>query len=795
MNAKVKPFVASDADMLANYERAATLIRGLGSTRVARNSTVYPVWIGESNKFWYVREFLLDGDLDKPGKEFRLVDAEAATNELAFDHDQLAALLTEETGATVDPHQLPFSNVNIETEPRVVEFTALGQCWRYDESSKTLAASNRYPKAWEISPDGKQAVFVRDHNLWLRDLESGKERALTTDGEAFYNYGASCSFWGSGARPVPPGLPVQARWSPDGKTLFTLQKDRRKVKSYPIVHHIPADGSIRPQLVESRVAYAGDEHIEEYRLLLIDVETGRQHQVDYSRVPSAQESNRGFFNRHHGWWGADSCCAYFIDIDRYSRRVRVVEANAQSGATRVVLEETSETNLSLANHDAWAPNCLYLPETDELIWYSECSGWAHFYLYDLKTGVLKNTITAGEWRVHNLVRFDSKRRALFITTAGRVADRNPYYRDLVRVDIDTGDMMTIADGDYEHEAANRSDNSAIYAISLADPEACNGVSASGDYAVVTRSRVDTVPETLLLDRHGEQIMVVETSDVTLPDGWVWPESVKITAADGKTDLYGVIYKPANFDPSRSYPVVDSAYVYNSATSYVAKGSFTQSGISGFNYYYEAALAQLGFIVVQMDGRGCSHRGKAFLDASYGSYEDGNKLEDHVAGIQQLIERYSYMDADRVGIASMGRGSGPVMGLMKYPEFYRVGAGTHIFDSRLLLRCEDKYIGPEGPAPGTRRLEDRAADFKGKLLQCVGLLGATDSTITGTLRVLDALQRANKDVEVVVEPRVMSGVSSYQLRRIWDFLVRHLQGNTPPEGFELKGTTFDVGDLP
>ena len=242
-------------------------------------------------------------------------------------------------------------------------------------------------------------------------------------------------------------------------------------------------------------------------------------------------------------------------------------------------------------------------------------------------------------------------------------------------DIDTGEMVTVIDGDYEHDIANRSDFSAIYARLLcADADACNGVSASGDYAVVTRSRVDTVPETVLLDRDGEQVMVVETADLTLPEGWEWPEPVKMTAADGETDIYGVIYKPANFDPSRSYPVINSTYVYNPCTSLVAKGSFTQSGVDGVNYYYEAALAQLGFIVVQMDGRGCSGRSKAFSDASYGSFEDGNKLEDHVAGIKQLIERYSYMDADRVGIASTGRGCWRGDGIDEVPGVLSRGRG-------------------------------------------------------------------------------------------------------------------------
>ena len=787
MNTKANTPPINDAEMLARYERAQSIFRGLGSTEVVRNSTVFPVWIGETNCFWYPRDLMEDG---KAGREYRLVNADAASNAPAFDHAGLAGLLSDVAEQSIDPHNLPISDIRIELDPVAVHFKALGKAWCYDEDTKSLEVASPHPKPWLLSPDGSQTVLVRDHNLWLRDLQSGEERALTTDGEEFYDYGSSSTVWGM---PVPPDLAVQALWSPDGKTLFTLQKDRRQVKTLPVVHHIPADGSLRPQLQEVKVAHPGDKHIEEYRLLTIDIASGRQQSVDYARVPVIQNGNRGFFSHAYGWWESDSQEAYFIDLDRYRRRARVVAVDARTGTTRVVLEESSLTQIAFAGNENQTHTMVPLPETDELIWYSERSGWAHFYLYDLKTGDLKRTLTSGEWRVRNGIRFDPKRRELFLSTSGRVAGRNPYYRDLVRVNIDSGERVTVLEGDYEHITLCPTTSTTSYAGHAGlNVASCNGVSATGDYAVVTRSRVDTVPETLLVDRNGQQIMVVETADLTLPEGWVWPEPVQMTAADGETDLYGVIYKPANFDPEKTYPVIDAALCYNPKSSWVAKGSFTNSGSYGNNFYYEAALAQLGFIVVQMDGRGTAYRSKAYQDASYGSYEDGNKLEDHVAGLQQLLERYPYMDKSRVGIASLLAGSAGVMGLLKYPDVYTVGAAMQVYDSRLMpaITGEDKYIGPEGRAPGTRALEDYAENFKGKLLQCVSLLASASCLPASTLRIIHALQRANKDIDVVIEPNVETGISNYQLRRMWDHLVRHLQGNEPPKDFELCNTSLD-----
>ena len=787
MNAKDNTKRVNDVEILTRYERAQMLFRGLGSIDIVRNGTVFPFWIGETNSFWYARSFLADG---KEGRDYRLVNAETGSNISAFDHDALAGLLSEATAQLIASDKLPISDIDIELNPVIVHFTAFNKSWRYADKSKCLEVIHTYPKSWVLSPDGSQAVLVRGYNLWLRNLQNGQERSLTTDGEKYYDYAGSSTMWG--LKPSP-NLVAQVLWSPDGKTLFTLQKDRRQVKTIPVVHHIPADGSLRPQVSENKIAYPGDNHIEEYRLLTIDVESGRQQSINYGRVPVIQNSNRGFFTHGYGWWCPDSRQAYFIDMDRYYQRVRVVALDTKTGTTRVVLEETSKTQIALAGNENLPHSMTILPETDELIWYSERSGFAHFYLYDLKTGALKKKLTSGEWRVRNGIRFDFKRRELFLSTSGREIGRNPYYRDLVRVNIDTGEMVTVVEGNYEHITLCPTTSTAVYAgHSGLNILLCNGVSATGDYAVVTRSRVDTVPETILVDRNGQHIMVLETAELSLPDGWEWPEPVQMIAADGETDIYGVIYKPAHFDPNKSYPVIDAALAYNSVSSWLAKGSFSNSGAYGGNFYYEAALAQLGFIVVQIDGRGTAYRSKAYQDASYGSYEDGNKLDDHVAGIQQLVERYPYMDKSRMGIVSLVAGSAAAMGLLKYPDFYTVGAGIQVYDSRLMpsIVGEHKFIGPEGRAPNTKALEDCAANLKGKLLQCIGLLVSGDSPPASTLRIINALQRANKDIDVVIEPNVAMGVSNYQLRRMWDHMVRHLQGNEPPKEFTLSDTSLD-----
>ena len=770
--------------MEARYEKAQSLIQGIWTKEIAFNTTLFPVWIGESDCFWYERQ-------SREGREYRLVNANAETNNIAFDHKALAMSLTDITEQEIDPNDLPINQVEIALDANAcvntVCFTALDKSWQFEIATSTCTAIETLSDQEIISPNGRQVAFLQDFNIWVRDLETKKERALTQDGEEEYAYGALAAPWGNYVCKETP----QLRWSPDSSQVYTVQRDIRNVKTLPIVSHIPLDGSFRPTVDNRKIAYPGDEHVEEFRLLTIDVKTGQHQSVNYGKIPVTRNSH-GFFDAKLGWWGADSRRAYFVDIARGYKTVRVVEFDTYTGVAKVLFEETSDTHFSLMLNNDDLPTFLPVPESNELIWFSEHTGWAHLYLYDLETGKLKHPITSGNWLVRHIVYFDPKLREVFAQTAGREIfndageklERDPYYRDLVRINIDTGEMVTLISSDHEYIAVTQTDLMTMMAQGY-DCHTSNAISNSGNFAVVTRSRADQVPVSLLIDRHGKEVLVLETADISaLPEGWQWPEPVKLKADDNLTDIYGLVYRPSNFSSDKSYPIV--SYVFNVPEfNLVPKGSFTNELGFGWTYLEAAAVAELGFIVVLFDGRGTPFRDKAFLDESYGCLENASKLEDHIAGIHQLAGCYPYMDLTRVGIYTTMGGPGPVQSLLQYPNFYKVAVAATPHDSRLIAATHwgEKYEGLSGPEPDYQYPEDYINRFQGKLLLMAGML---DNQIPPaiTFRLVEALQRANKDFDLLLFPNLGHFVCNYMIRRGWDYLVRHLMGVEPPKEFKL-----------
>ncbi|MDC0000212.1 S9 family peptidase [Porticoccaceae bacterium] len=772
--------VRQTEEIQSRYERAKSLSRGMFDPSVP-NTLLFPVWIKESNTFWYERQL-------SDGKEFRLVNAETASNELAFNHEALAQALAEANAEQVAANNLPINHLNgqiistieMTLNPLTVNFTAFGKRWAFIDELGSLKEIEQFPNNALVSPDGKQVVFSRDYNLWIQDLVTREERALTADGQENYQYAIPGSVFGNDA--FIPILGLQALWSQDSKRLFTVQLDQRQVETVGVVSHVPTDGSLRPQTTFRKLAFPEDKHIEEYCVLSIDVGTGHTQEAGYERVPVSYGGCGGFFENSFGWWSIDNTLAYFVDVDRYYKYVRVVEFNTDTGATKILFEETSATRVDLTMGACDQAHFLPLPETHELLWYSDRSGWAHYYLYDLQTGQLKNTVTFGEWLVRDFIHFDDKRRELFVTTSGRFKDheRDPYYRDLIRVNIDTGNITTLISGDYEHITASPKDIQ--QSLNGYVGTSC-GVSPLGDYAVVTRSRADQMPSSYLLDRHGEKILDLEIPDKSkLPKNWQWPEPVKMTAADGKTDIYGVMYRPSDFSPKQSYPIIDQSFVaYPSPIA--AKGSFANSISFGMAYYEALALAELGFIVVQIDGRGSRYRGKAFRDESYGWMNSISHIDDHVAGIQQLAERFSYMDLERVGICGLHMGgNGALEGLLKHPNFYKVGVAAQLYDARIMASNSGDLDEGAEPSPNQQHPEALIHHLKGKLLLMVGLQDYVPPAVT--FRLVEALQRSNKDFDLVVEPNWGYSASTYQIRRAWDYLVQHLKGEQPPKEFEL-----------
>jgi dipeptidyl-peptidase-4 len=762
----------TEEEMKARYERAAA-VQAHKKDRWVLNQMVYPHWI-DDHSFWYKQQ-------TPEGHHYIVVDTTGGRVAEAFDHDALAAKLAEAVEKEVSADDLPIKHLKVEDDLRTVGFSAFGKSWLYDSDIDSLeeAAGKGADPAIRLSPDGSKAVFFKGFDIWMRDLASGEEKALTTDGEAFYAYGVV---------PDATGRPVtkpEAVWSPDSTRIFTAQTDDRQVLDLPMITFAPPDGSVRPTAWARRAALPGDLNVTQFRMVAIDLETGKQVAAHYPTLP-ATRMNDTPFGGNRAWWGADSRTAYFVEIERGEKTVRVVEFDTDTGSTRTVIEETSETYIDLASNVYGPAAPVPLPETNELVWYSERDGWAHLYLYDLATGKMVRRLTGGDWLVRDVVGVDAERRDLFFTLAGRAAGKDPYYREFARVDLDSAEITYLSASDADHAVVAKNDFMLLMLDFMGEGiENVSGVSPGGDYFVETVQRVDRPSTTFLCDRDGDEIGVIEKADASgVPDWWIWPEPVLLTAADGKTVISGAVFRPAGFSPDESYPVVDHIYG-GPQVSAVPRSYDGQFGIEA------ASIAMLGFVAVVIDGRGTSARDKAFHDASYGQAHTASNLEDHIAGIEQLAERFPYMDADRVGIYGFsGGGYMTANAMLRFPEFFDVGvsgAGNH--DQRLFWHSwGERYLGL---LDGDNYLDQAnltyAENLQGKLLFIHGML---DHGVHpgGLFQLTQALMNANKDFDLVILPQAGHELPGYAMRRMWDYFVRHLGGNVPPPPMEIKSSS-------
>lgn len=765
--------------MLASYEKANSIIKGFGSNDVVRNDVVFPHWASCSNDscveyLWYRKAI-------KGGIEYRLVDIEAASNSLLFNHNALSKELIRATGESVSPYDLPLSSIKLEIVNEDASlhlyFSALNKYWLYIPGNTTLKEIEPPldPKKFSVSPDGSKAVFIRNHNLWIRELANGEECALTQDGTEECSYASNTS---------NPGR-VDVLWSADSQRILATQLDTQGVRVKPNVSYVPGDGSLYQQLQEIKHPYPGDENIFYYCFSVISIDTGQKQSPNYPPIPYVICGiyHSGFFDSGLGWWSADGGRAFFVDAPRDSRVMRVIEWDTHSGDVRVVMEESDDITVRLRHKGNLHPLILPLPETDELIWFSERTGWAHFYLYNLKSGELKNPITDGDCLVQNLLSFNAKRRELLIQTSARDQSISPYYRDICKVNIDTGELLQLVGGNFEYTVDQPEDLNSVF-YSMTSGGGSHGVSMDGQYIVTTRSRPDSIPVTVLIDNTGKERLTLEVADTSgLPEDWQWPEPVKLKASDNITDIYAVVFRPPGFSPEQSYPVID----FNASTRNdhrLPSGSFTNNASCGARYWSAAALAALGFIVVIINGRGTSNREKSFYTHHFGDYSFSNDFTDRIAGIRELASRYPYMDINRVGISvNENPISNAIYGLLDHSDFYSVAVIHGMMDPRYhfanLVEATEVAFSETAPAH-TPYPEECVESFNGKLMLIFGLgQGAIPSS---PLRLVEALSKANKDVDMVVLPNMHHAYTSYTLRREWDYLVTHLQGNMPPQQF-------------
>ncbi len=606
------------------------------------------------------------------------------------------------------------------------------------------------------SPDGKKQVYIKEWNLWVKDIATGKETQLTTDGVKDFGYATDNAGWKHSDRAI-------VLWSPDSKKVATFQQDQRHINDmYLVTTNV---GS--PKLEAWKYPLPTDKEIIKIHRVVIDVESGKM--VRFKMAPDDRRGTLcddiacdGTFGDNR--WSPDGTTLAFVSSSRDHKSAKFRIANTVTGEVRDVFEETVATQYESGQGEA---NWRYFPATNEAIWYSERDDWGHLYLYDLTTGKPKMQITKGNFVVTRIIKIDDSSRTIFFEANGREPGRDPYFAHFYRIGFDGKGLTLLTPEDGNHQVS---------------------ITPDGKYFVDSYSKMDVAPVTVLRDMTGKLIATLEKTDVSrlVATGWKPPTPITVKSRDGKWDLFGVMFTPTNLDPAKKYPVIN--YIYPGPQGGgVGSRSFSASRSD------HQALAELGFVVVIIDGTCNPDRSKSFHDVCYGNMAD-NTLEDQISGMKQLAAKYPYMDLDRVGVwGHSGGGFATAAAMFRYPDFYKVGiseSGNH--ENR---NYEDdwgeRYIGLlSGDNYEKQANQNYAKNLKGKLLLAHG---AMDDNVPpyNTYLVVDALVKANKDFDLIIFPNARHGYgadSFYMMRRRWDYFVKNLLGAEPPKEYEIKPKT-------
>ena len=755
---------AQDALTAKDYQNAENLL-GYNTQKLVDRGNVSPNWL-PGDKFWY-------RVLTPTGSEFILVDPAKGTKTAAFDHEKLAKALSSASGRSFTASMLPFQSMNYSPDGKAIIFNADRKQWKYDLASGAITgdtANNANMQRGQggsrgrnievLSPDKTKAVFIKDHNLWVKDTKTNEQRQLTTDGVKDFGYATDNAGWtGSDGAIV--------RWSPDSKKIATFKQDQRDVGEM----YLTTTNVGHPTLKAWKYPLPGDKDIPMIHRCVINVDEPKVIMLNIPPDPhraslSDDISSSGTFDDID--WNPDGSEHAFLSTSRDHKQSRMRIANALTGEVRDVFEETVATQYESGQGTI---NWRYLPKTKEFIWYSERDDWGHLYLYDASTGKLKNQITKGNWVVIRLIKVDEKNRQVYFIACGTQPE-NPYFAQFYKIGFDGKNLTLLSPGGGTHN------------ISL---------SPSENYFIDSYSKPDVPSITVLREINGKQITELEKTDISRlkAAGWKPPTPFSVKSHDGKDDIYGIMFTPTNLDPKRKYPVVD--YIYPGPQG----GSVGSWGFSAARTDHQA-LAELGFVVVLIEGTGNPDRSKSFHD-KYWPDMSTNTLPDQVAGIRQLAQRYSYIDTTKVGIwGHSGGGFATAAAMFRYPDFFKVGiseSGNH--DNR---NYEDdwgeRYIGLLTKSPdGKDNYEAQAnqtyaKNLKGKLMLAHGLM---DNNVPpyNTYLVIEALTKANKDYDLVVFPNAAHGFgtySPYMMRRRWDYFVKNLLGKEPPPNYQLETKT-------
>jgi dipeptidyl aminopeptidase/acylaminoacyl peptidase len=727
-----------------DYERANGLRDKFQS--LALNIPGRVTWIEKTHRFWY-RKTVNDGF------EFELVDADTLAKRPAFDHEKVAAALNAATGEKFTAAKLPFSVIRFTDGEKAIEFEAAEFKWRCDLATYAVtklgpverrrpwpldeAPESKEPKA---SPDGKREAFIRNFNVWVRSTGQDKkdEIALSLDGSEGNAYALS-----------------SIRWAPGSKKLaaYRVRPGYKRIVQY--VESSPED-QLQPKAFTIVYAKPGDA-LDIQQPVVLDVEAKTKVDVDNGLFPNPFELSE------IACW-KDGRGLTFEYNQRGHQVYRVIEVDPATGKARPLISEEPKTFFCYSGkkyrHDAG--------DGKEIIWMSERDGWNHLYLYDGATGAVKNQITKGPWVVREVDKVDEERRQIYFRASGMKAGEDPYFVYPYRVNFDGTGLTPLADGGANH--------SIVY-------------SADAKFFVDTLSRADLPPVCVLHQASdGKALMEVEKADISVlvKAGWRAPEVFTAKGRDGQTDIWGIIIRPMSFDKSKKYPVIENIYA-GPQDSFVPKSFMAYNGMM--------SLAELGFIVVQVDGMGTSNRSKAFHDVCWKNLGDAG-FPDRILWHKAVAAKYPSYDISRVGVYGTSAGGQNAMGaVLFHPEFYKVSvASCGCHDNRMdKIWWNEQWMGwPLGPEYAASSNVDNAWRLRGKLLLFVGELD-TNVDPSSTMQVVNALMKANKSFGLLVLPgQNHSGGGDYGERMRGDFFVHNLLGVEPPDWNKIEEKKRETG---
>ncbi|MFV0290255.1 MAG: DPP IV N-terminal domain-containing protein [Mangrovibacterium sp.] len=690
-------------------------------------------WLDSSSNLWYKTKV-------KGGVQYFFVDAKEGSRKLLFDTEKLLAKLNEQSGKYLSAANLNLERLRIDEESNQIHFVYDKNYWTFSLKSYSLTKDSivnwKSHEYWAdkfnelgnkpvTSPDGSKCAYIKDYNVFVREFESKQEMQLSFDGSAGDFYSSYFS------------------WSPNSRKL-AVNKVRNNTDHYIYFVESSPKSQLQPILHKQHYLKPGDD-LPIKRPALFDVDEGKQ-------IPLATQAFENQFELTFPIWKANSEAFTFEFNQRGHQVYQVVKVDSETGKVTVVVDERSDTFI-----DYSGKRYRYdLQKADELIWASERDGWNHLYLIDSHDGKVKRQITKGEWVVRKVIRVDEEKEQILFEASGMNLGEDPYHIHCYRINFDGTELIDLTPEKQNHKLT---------------------FSFDYNYFVDSYSTVNTAPTSVLKkSSDGTVVIELEQADISslLVKGWNAPEPFVAKGRDGKTDIWGNIYRPTNFDASKSYPIVE--YIYAGPHD-----SHTQKEFLTTNTAF-SALSELGFIIVQLDGMGTSNRGKAFHDVCWKDLKDAG-FPDRILWIKAAAEKYSYMDTTRVGIfgASAG-GQNTLSALLFHSEFYKAGSsscGCH--DNRMdKIWWNEQWMGyPIGDHYAACSNVDNAWRLKGDLLLIVG---EVDDNVdpASTMQVVDALQNANKNFELVVLPSTNHTLGgSYGEMKRRDFFVKNLLNQTPP----------------